>query len=147
MKGKESDIHKFISDFRKEFKKLPPEDISFPRGINGLKEYFNKTTIYSKGTPIQVKGALLYNHFLKEKDLTKKYPLIQDGEKIKFVYLKMPNPFKESVVSFPGRIPTEFGLASYIDYDTQFEKAFLEPIKVVLNCMDWTTEKVNTLWD
>lgn len=147
MKGEESDIHKFISDFRREFKKLPPEDISFPRGINGLKEYFDKTTIYSKGTPIHVKGALLYNHFLEQKGLTKKYPLIQDGEKIKFVYLKRPNPFKEAVVSFPGRIPAEFNLDEYIDYDTQFDKAFLDPVKVVLNCMDWTTEKTNTLWD
>ena len=147
MRGEESDIHKFIDDFKREFKSLPPEEISFPRGINGLSEYSNKTTIYSKGTPIHVKGALLYNNYLQEKGLTKKYPLIQEGEKIKFTYLKKPNPFKDSVISFPGRLPPEFNLDPYIDYEMQFEKTFLDPIKVVLDCMNWSTEKTVSLFD
>ncbi len=147
MKGTESDMHMFIENFRNEFKKLNVEDISFPRGINGLKEYGNKTTIYSKGTPIHVRGALLYNKYLEEKGLTKKYPLIQEGEKIKFTYLKTPNTFKENVVSFPGRLPPEFGLQDCIDYNMQFDKTFLEPIKVILDCMDWTTERTNSLFD
>jgi DNA polymerase elongation subunit (family B) len=147
MKGTESDMHKFIDSFRSEFKKLNVEDISFPRGINGLKEYGNKTTIYSKGTPIHVRGALLYNKYLEEKGLSKKYPLIQEGEKIKFTYLKTPNIFKENVVSFPGRLPPEFGLQDCIDYNLQFDKTFLEPIKVILDCMDWTTERTNSLFD
>jgi DNA polymerase elongation subunit (family B) len=147
MKGQESDIHTFIDNFRREFKSLPPEEVSFPRGINGLSEYSNKTTIYSKGTPIHVKGALLYNNYLEEKGLTKKYPRIQEGEKIKFAYLKKPNPFKDSVISFPGRLPIEFNLNSYIDYEMQFEKTFLDPIKVVLNCMNWSTEKTVSLFD
>jgi DNA polymerase elongation subunit (family B) len=147
MKGTESDMHKFIDTFRTEFKKLNVEDISFPRGINGLKEYGNKTTIYSKGTPIHVRGALLYNKYLEEKGLSKKYPLIQEGEKIKFTYLKTPNTFKENVVSFPGRLPPEFGLQDCIDYNMQFDKTFLEPIKVILDCMDWTTERTNSLFD
>ena len=147
MKGSELDMHKFIDAFRTEFKKLKAEEISFPRGINGLKEYGNKTTIYSKGTPIHVRGALLYNKYLEEKGLSKKYPLIQEGEKIKFVYLKTPNTFKENVVSFPGRLPHEFNLQDYIDYNTQFDKTFLEPIKVILDCMDWTTERKNSLFD
>ena len=147
MKGTESDMHTFIENFRNEFKKLNVEDISFPRGINGLKEYGNKTTIYSKGTPIHVRGALLYNKYLEEKGLSKKYPLIQEGEKIKFTYLKTPNTFKENVVSFPGRLPPEFGLQDCIDYNMQFDKTFLEPIKVILDCMDWTTERTNSLFD
>jgi len=147
MKGTEADMHKFIDTFRTEFKKLNVEDISFPRGINGLKEYGNKTTIYSKGTPIHVRGALLYNKYLEEKGLSKKYPLIQEGEKIKFTYLKTPNIFKENVVSFPGRLPPEFGLQDCIDYNLQFDKTFLEPIKVILDCMDWTTERTNSLFD
>jgi DNA polymerase elongation subunit (family B) len=147
MKGTESDMHMFIENFRNEFKKLNVEDISFPRGINGLKEYGNKTTIYAKGTPIHVRGALLYNKYLEEKGLSKKYPLIQEGEKIKFTYLKTPNTFKENVVSFPGRLPPEFGLQDSIDYNMQFDKTFLEPIKVILDCMDWTTERTNSLFD
>jgi len=145
--GTEDDVHKFIAEFREEFKKLPSEAVSFPRGINGLAKYSDSLNIYKLGTPIHVKGAILYNNFLKQNNLTKKYPLIQEGEKIKFAYLKMPNHFKDTVISFPTRLPKEMGLDNYIDYDLQFDKAFLEPIKVILDCMKWTTEKVSSLED
>ena len=145
MQGTEEDIHAFIADFKETFKQLPPEDISFPRGMNGLKEYSDSVSLYKKGTPIHVKGAILYNTRLKALKLEKKYPLIQEGEKIKFTYLKMPNPIKDTVISYPSRLPQEFGLQQFIDYDVQFSKAFLEPIKVVLDCMNWSTEKINTL--
>jgi len=145
MQGTEDDIHTFIADFKETFNSLPPEDISFPRGMNGLKEYSDQVTLYKKGTPIHVKGAILYNAKLKELKLEKKYPLIQEGEKIKFTYLKQPNPMKDSVISYPSRLPVELGLNNYIDYDMQFNKAFLEPIKVILDCMEWKTEKQNSL--
>jgi len=103
--------------------------------------------LFKKGTPIHVRGAIVYNHHLKQMNLTKKYPLIQEGEKLKFTYLKMPNHFKNDVVSFPGRIPKEFELDNYIDYDVQFDKAFLEPISVILKCMKWSAEKNNSLED
>jgi DNA polymerase elongation subunit (family B) len=141
----EETVQKFIADFREEFRKLPVEDISFPRGCNGLKEYADSATIYRKGTPIHVKGAILYNHFLKIHNLTTKYPLIQEGEKLKFTYLKTPNPFRDMVVSFPTRLPKEFNLQEFVDYETQFEKTFLEPIKLILDCIGWKTEKQYTL--
>jgi hypothetical protein len=145
--GTQEDVYKFIEDFRKEFKTLPVEEISFPRGLNGLNTYSDDLTLYKKGTPIHVKGAILYNHNLKQKNLTKKYPLIQEGEKVKFTYLKMPNPFKDTVVSYPSRLPKEFELQEYIDYDMQFDKAFLEPIRVILDCMGWKTEKTSSIED
>jgi DNA polymerase elongation subunit (family B) len=145
--GTELDMHKFIADFRKHFIGLPPEDISFPRGLNGLSKYSDSNSLYKSGTPIHVKGAILYNHYLKEMKLTKKYPLIQEGEKIKFSYLIMPNPFKDTVISYPTRLPKEFDISKYIDYNTQFEKTFLEPIKIILDCMGWSTEKQTTLDD
>ena len=145
MNGSEEDIHKFIEDFKSEFRTLAVEDISFPRGLNGLKTYADSVMMYKKGTPIHVKGAIIYNHFLKQKGLDKKYPFIQEGEKLKFTYLKQPNPFKDSVISFPQRLPKEFDMQMYIDYETQFEKAFIEPIKVILDCMGWSTEKNNSL--
>jgi DNA polymerase elongation subunit (family B) len=145
--GTENDIHNFIANFRTEFKKLPVEEISFPRGLNGLNNYSDAATLYKKGTPIHVKGAILYNHNLKQKNLTKKYPLIQEGEKVKFTYLKMPNPFKDTVISYPSHLPKEFELQEYIDYDMQFDKAFLEPIKVILDCMGWQTEKTSSIED
>ena len=145
--GTQEDIHTFIADFRAEFKTLPVEEISFPRGLNGLNNYSDPVTLYKKGTPIHVKGAIHYNHNLKAMKLTKKYPLIQEGEKVKFTYLKMPNPFKDTVISYPSRLPKEFNLQEYIDYDMQFDKSFLEPIRTILDCMGWTTEKVSTLND
>jgi DNA polymerase elongation subunit (family B) len=145
MNGTEEDVQNFIATFKEEFKSLPPEDISFPRGVNGLDSYSDPVSLYKKGTPIHVKGAIIYNHQLKLLNLTNKYPLIQEGEKLKFTYLKMPNPFKDMVISFPGRLPKEFELQDYIDYDTQFEKSFVEPVQVILDCMKWKAEKVFSL--
>ena len=145
--GSQEDIHKFIADFRAEFKTLPVEEISFPRGLNGLNTYSDTVHLYKKGTPIHVKGAIIYNNNLKRLNLTKKYPLIQEGEKVKFTYLKMPNPFKDTVISYPSRLPKEFEMQQYIDYDMQFDKAFLEPIKVILDCMKWSTEKTSSIED
>jgi DNA polymerase elongation subunit (family B) len=147
MEGTETDIQQFIADFKIKFNSLPPEDISFPRGLNGLNKYSDALTLYKPSTPIHVKGAILYNHFLKEKNLTKKYPLIQEGEKIKFAYLKKPNPFKDTVISYPSRLPKEFDMDQYIDYNIQFEKSFVEPLKIILDCIGWKTEKQNTLED
>ena len=147
MTGTETQVQEFIANFKEEFKRLPPEDISFPRGLNGLKTYSDSVTLYKKGTPIHVRGAILYNHNLKQRGLDKKYPLIQEGEKIKFTYLKMPNHFKDDVVSYPSRLPKEFELDNYIDYDLQFDKAFLDPIRVILDCMGWKTEKTTSLED
>jgi DNA polymerase elongation subunit (family B) len=145
MNGTETEAQDFIEKFREEFKKLPPEDVAFPRGVNGLKEYFDRMDIYKKGTPIHVRGALLYNYYLKQKDLTNTYPIIQEGEKLKYTYLLEPNPVKDDVISFPNRLPKEFDLHKYVDYNTQFEKGFIEPMKVILNCMGWDTEKRNSL--
>ena len=145
--GTEDDVQEFIADFRKEFRTLPIEEISFPRSVNGLKTYTDKAQIYTKGTPIHVKGALLYNYLLNKHNLTNKYPKVQEGEKLKFTYLIQPNPINDTVISYPSRLPTEFGLDNYIDYELQFEKAFLDPIKIILNCIDWQVEKTSSLAD
>jgi DNA polymerase elongation subunit (family B) len=147
LNGDESVMHKFIADFKEEFKTLPVESISSPRGLSGLNEYKDSTTIYRKSTPIHSKGALIFNHFLKEFKLDKQYPLIQQGEKIKYIYLKLPNSFNQSVISFTSRIPKEFDIEKYVDYDLQFDKVFLDPIKIILDCMKWTTEKQSSLED
>ena len=145
MRGTEEDVHKFIEDFKIEFMNLPVEEISSPRGCNGISQYSDSATLYKKGTPIHVKGAILYNFHLKKLGLEKQYPLIQEGEKLKFIYLKMPNPIKDTVISFPQRLPKEFDIQQFIDYETQFDKAFVEPIRIVLDCMGWKTEKQNSL--
>ena len=145
MNEDEEAAQKFIKDFREEFDSLPVEDISFPRGCNGINKWANPSSIYSKGTPIHVRGALLYNHYNKKNNLTHKYPLIQDGEKIKFVYLKTPNKFGENVISFLQTLPKEFGLDKQVDYDLQFSKSFLDPIKVIMDTIGWKPEKIASL--
>ena len=141
----EDDLIDFIEDFRLGFKKLPPEDISFPRSVNGLTKFKNSGTIYSKGTPIHVRGTLLYNYYVKQKKLTNKYPLVNDGEKIKFLYLKTPNKINENVVSFLQTFPRELGLEQSIDWELQFTKSFLDPLKIILDSIGWKTERVGTL--
>ena len=141
----EEEAQKFIKDFRDEFDSLPVEDISFPRGCNGINKWANPSSIYSKGTPIHVRGALLYNYYNNKNKLTHKYPLIQDGEKIKFVYLKTPNKIGENVISYLSTFPHEFGLDKQVDYDLQFSKSFLDPIKVIMDTIGWKPEKVASL--
>ena len=144
--GKTNDeLINFINEVRNETRQRPYEEVSFPRGVNNLAKYRHPTTIYSKGTPIAVRGALLYNHYVKKHKVENKHALIQEGEKIKFVYLKTPNPLHENAISFFGELPKEFGIEKYVDYQTQFEKSFLEPLKNVLQCIGWKHEKTITI--
>ena len=145
MNNDEEDAQEFIAQFREEFNELPIEDIAFPRGCNRINKWANQTSIYSKGTPIHVRGALLYNYHNTKQRLTHKYPLIQDGEKIKFIYLKTPNKISENVISFPNTFPKEFGLDKQVDYELQFSKSFLEPIKVIMDTIGWKPEKIASL--
>ena len=144
--GKTNDeLISYINDVRTETRERPYEEVAFPRGVNNLEKYRHRTDIYSKGTPIHVRGALLYNHYVKKHNIGNKFPFIQEGEKIKFMYLKTPNPLHENAISFFGEIPKEFGIEKYVDYQRQFEKSFLEPLKNVLQCIGWEHEKRITL--
>tara|TARA_B100000902_G_scaffold270313_1_gene256148 strand:- start:2442 stop:4913 length:2472 start_codon:yes stop_codon:yes gene_type:complete len=145
MNGTEDEVIDFIDSAREKFKKLTPEEIAFPRSISDVNKHKSFSTIYGKGCPMHVRGALLYNHYIKEKKLDSKYSLINNGEKIKFVALKKANPIRENVLSFISEFPHELGLDKYIDYDLQFNKAFLEPLKVILDAIGWNVEKVVNL--
>ena len=145
MNGTEEEVIDFIDKSRKEFKSLPPEDIAFPRSASNVEKYKASSTIYAKGTPIHIRGALLYNHYVKKHKLDNKYSLIQNGEKVKFCYLKKPNIIHENIISFIQYFPNELGLNKYVDYDLQFDKSFLEPLKIILNAIGWNVEKTATL--
>jgi len=147
MSGTEEDVIKFISDSRDKFKELPPEEIAFPRTASDIRKYESSSNIYVKGTPIHCRGALLFNHYIKERKLTNKYSLINNGEKIKFLYLKKPNIIHENIISFISDFPRELGLDKYIDYDLQFEKSFVDPLKAILDAIGWKTEQKVSLED
>ena len=140
-------LQKFVADFRTEFEKMSAEQISFPRSCNNLAKYRHANDVFIKGTPIHVKGALIYNHQLKEFKLSRKYPMIQEGDKIKFLKLIEANPFKFDVISYITKLPNEFKLQEYIDYDTMFQKTFLDPLSFILNSIGWSYEKKASLED
>ncbi len=145
MNGTEEDVIDFIDNCRDEFKKMPPEVIAFPRTASDVRKYHSSSNIYAPKTPIHVRGALLFNYYIKEKNLTNKYSLINNGEKVKFIFLKKPNIIQENVISFIQDFPKELGLDKYIDYDLQFEKSFLEPLKSILDSIGWSVEKTVNL--
>ena len=147
MSGTENELIEFIEQKRAELETLPPESLAFPRSANNIHKFMNPTTLYTKGTPLQVRAAILFNHYLKLKGVENKYNSIKDGEKIKYIYLRKPNPINENVVAFISELPREFGLNSYIDYDTMFTKSFLDPLKVILDVIGWKTEHTATLED
>jgi DNA polymerase elongation subunit (family B) len=147
MSSDEKTVQEYITTFRDDFKNLAFEDVAFPRGVSDLTKYQTNTKEleFMKSTPIHVRGSLLYNHLIKQHKLEKRYESIKDGEKIKFCYLKTPNPIRQNVLSVLSSLPKEFDLEKYIDYDLQFDKAFLEPISTIMNAIGWDAEKRATL--
>jgi len=130
-------LNTFIQDFRSDFMNLEPEEIAYPRSVNGLEKFSSSNGMFAKGAPMHCKGAILYNHLLKTNKLTNKYPLIQEGDKIKFVHLRQPNVYTASAFSFITAFPKELNLKDKIDYDTQFTKSFVEPLKFISEKIDW----------
>ena len=145
MNESEDALIKFVSDFKEVFKTLTPEEVAFPRSCNNLDKYINSSQIYNKGTPIHVKGSLIYNYNIHKHKLERKYPLIKNGDKIKFLMLKQPNTVKDTVISFATKIPHEFELHKYVDYDMQFEKTFTDPLKFILDSIGWKLEREASL--
>jgi DNA polymerase elongation subunit (family B) len=147
VEGSESDTQTFIRDFKTQFRSLPPEDVSFPRGVSEITKWQDRQTVYKKGCPIHVRGAILYNDAVKKNALERKYQLVQNGEKIKFVYLRMPNRLNENVIAYPLNLPPELGLHDYVNYDMMFDKTFLDPLTPILDAVGWTAEPQANLDD
>jgi DNA polymerase elongation subunit (family B) len=147
MEGTEEQLIEYIAEKRTEFNQLPPEEIAFPRTGNNISKFMDVSTLYKKGTPIHIRGCIMFNHLLRQNKLTNKYNIIQDGEKIRFIFLRVPNPTGGNIMSFITELPTEFDLHSRIDYDTMFQKSFIDPLQVILDTIGWQTEKQATLFD
>ena len=147
MKEDESSVQKAIEQFKGYFKTLDPDQIAFPRGVTQVRKWQDRNTLYKKGTPIHVRGSILYNKLIEDMQLKKKYEPINNGEKIKFLYLRQPNSIHENVISFPDYLPEEFGLRKYIDHEIQFQKTFLDPIEPILDAVGWNSQEVASLED
>ena len=141
MNGTEKELNVFIQEFRKEFMNLPPEDIAYPRSVNGLSKFSDSNQLFAKGAPIHCKGAILYNHLIRKNKLANKYPYIQEGDKIKFLHLKSPNIYQCSAISFMTKLPKELDFHKIVDRDTQFEKSFIEPLNFILTKINWLVDR------
>lgn len=141
----EEDLQEFVSEFRQEFEKQEFDLIAFPRGVNDVEKYADRTSIYKKGCPMAVRAALMYNHLLEKHGLDKKYLPIYSGNKIKFIHLKDRNPTRENVIAYLEKLPPEFNLEQYVDYDVMFTKTFSDPLQNVIDAIGWTTEKQSDL--
>jgi DNA polymerase elongation subunit (family B) len=141
----EQTLQTYIREFEAEYRKMKPELISFPRGVNGLDKYTDRAAIYKQATPMHVRGAILYNFHIEQNGLGMKYEKIKEGDKIKFLYLKEPNTIGENCIAFNTVIPPELNLARFADYDTMFEKSFLEPMNTILDGIGWSAKPQATL--
>jgi len=147
MEGTEEELIDYIAEKRKEHAALSAEEIAFPRTANNVLKFTDSVTMYKKSTPLHVRGSILFNHFIKKKKVDNKYNAINDGDKIKYIYLQIPNPVGENVISFLNDFPHELDLTKYLDYDTMYSKGFIDPLKAILDVVGWKTEAVNTLED
>jgi len=143
----EESLQKYVKDFKEKFNTFPVEKIAFPRGVSGITQYVSSNQIYKNSPPINSRAAILFNFYLKAHGIDKKFSSISEGDKLKFVYLKLPNPIRENVIGFTEFLPSEFGLDNYLDYDTQFEKAFIKPLQGILNAVGWEAEATASLED
>ena len=143
LSGTEKELQQFVGDFYEVFKNLAPEEVSFPRGISEIDKWRDGSTLFKKGVPIHVRGAIVYNHHVHALKLRDEE--IKNGNKVKFCYLKMPNPLGTNVIAFPQFLPKELKAHEYIDYDMQFDKTFKDPLKLVSDAINWQLEHVNTL--
>jgi DNA polymerase elongation subunit (family B) len=141
MNGDEKMLNTFIQEFREEFMNLPPEDIAYPRSVNGLKKFSDPNQLFGKGAPIHCKGAILYNHLVKKNKLDNKYPYIQEGDKIKFLHLRAPNIYQCTSISFITSLPVELDFHKMVDRETQFEKSFVDPLNFILEKINWLVDR------
>jgi len=146
MNEEEKDLQDFIIDFKTKFMALPFEQISFPRSVNGISKYWDDhNNCFRPKTPPNVRGSVTYNNMLKEKNLTGKYHLIKDKDKIKWAWLKTPNPIHSPVIAVFDELPNEFDIQDFIDYEKQFEKTFRHPVETIISTVGWSTDYVATL--
>ena len=142
LRGNQEEVWTLIDEQRKAFFAAPFDDVAMPRSVNGLKKYRNAT----KGIPIHVAGALAFNRRIEAEQLADIEP-IREGAKIRFAYLREPNPFHCHVLSAMYGCPETWQVEKYLDYDRQFQIAVLDPLNAILSLVGWSAEHHATLFD
>lgn len=128
----------YVKKVHEEYQKLDIEELAFPRSVSNVLKYVVNGEIV-KGTPIQAKAAIHYNMLLNKFGLHKKYQIIRDGDKIKFLFLK-ENPYGFDTIAMKDKFPPEFKLDEYIDKEKHYYKAFQKPIEDMFSVCGWELE-------
>lgn len=148
-----NDLIKIINDCEnKIYSEKDFSKIAFPKTVNGLKKYSSSTQtnnfLYEPKTPLHVRGSLRFNKWLKDNRLETKYSPIQEGEKIKYVYLKLPNIIKEDVIAWSSSDPPkELKLETMIDFERHFQIGYMNPIKTLLTAVGWKEKETISMSD
>lgn len=141
----EDDLVAYVAQFEEKFNALSFYDIARPSGMNGLEKYYDPVTLFKQKCPAHVKGAIVFNEWIRRNKLQDKYPLIADGEKIRWVELRLPNKLQSEVLSCSGKVPSELNIQELIDYRAQFESTFLKPVTSFARVARWSVEREHTL--
>jgi len=145
--GSEDELIEYVDKFRKNWTSLPPDEIALPTSVNGIRKYHIEGNQYKLGCPMHIRAAINYNHWIQRKEIDMYYSDIKDGSKAKYIFLIKNNKTKENVIAFPNKLPKELDLHSKIDYNTQLERSFLSPLKIMLEPTKWSYERKANLMD
>lgn len=137
--GSEEEVQDYLKEFEKEYRTYDAEDIAFPRGVTNVEKHYDSL-------PIHVRASLVYNKMLHDKNLTHKYETIKNGDKIKYIYLKEPNPTFGNVIGFKDFLPKEFELEKYFDYTTMYQKSVIRGVEIITEKIGWSVKKINKLF-
>jgi len=137
----------FIADTETEFFQLNVSKIAKPTSITDIVKYTDNVGMPVKGATAAAKGSINYNNLLIKHKLQSQFSQISNGDKIRLLPLKMPNPSNMEIIAFKEKIPVEFGIEKYVNMNILFEKNFIDPISRVLTVMGWSAIKKYNIGD
>lgn len=132
--GDNNKLIDYIEAYRKTHTTNSIDSISIPSGVSDIDKYDQIT----KSVPMHVRASKVMNDLIKRMNKESDYPLVVNGDKVKYVFLKEPNIIKSDVIAFKDpRMLEEFKLMKYIDYNRLFERTFINPVETLTNAIGW----------
>jgi len=123
--GTPQDYYNSVNEFRTSFMKAEPDTVAKTSSVNGIQEYLERDGTIRKGCPKHSRAAINFNKYIEKLGLVNEYPAIKEGDKIRFIGLKEPNPIKSYTIGWIGSMPKPLeALRPYFDYEDQFEAIF-----------------------
>ena len=152
LKGKEkASILEQIKVFKKSILdgSIPLTKLGNPSAVKKLEKYSGKNaragemfTEILKGAPAPVRATIRYNDLLRLWQLDKKYNLITQADKVKWIYLK-DNPYKiEALAFFDYEMPEKVNdfLERYADRQKVFDSILLNKLEGFFSDLQWSLD-------